>query len=260
MQTVLRQEADTLRDLQKLRIRLGNQIAALTKQDQRLPEDVARLKTWFKTLQKMEREVAKEMGGLLKEEVVWNRWLKHVHGVGPRLGAKLLAELDFSRAKNPSAFWQFAGLGTKGGKAIRLTSGVKNPFNMKLRVTCFQIANSFLQLESPYSKLYYRAKEKYQAAHPDWTPMHIHLAAIRIMMKIFLEHLWQKGREALGLPRCQPYVVAYLGHTDYIAPEEMVVIPSRSRSKRGGRRRERESKAPGCRCPQNAVLGASLAF
>jgi hypothetical protein len=46
-------------------------------------------------------------------------WLSSVKGVGHLLAARLLSRLDIARAKTPSAFWAYCGLGTIAGIAYR---------------------------------------------------------------------------------------------------------------------------------------------
>ena len=46
-------------------------------------------------------------------------WCSGVKGVGHLLAARLLSRLDVSRAKTPSAFWAYCGLGTIPGIAYR---------------------------------------------------------------------------------------------------------------------------------------------
>ncbi len=58
---------------------------------------------------------------------------------------------------------------------------------------------------------------------------HVHMQAMRKMIKLFLSHLWLVWREAEGLPITEPYAYSVLGHTkhDYIGPWEMVEKPAR---------------------------------
>lgn len=53
-----------------------------------------------------------------------------------------------------------------------------------------------------------------------WTDLHVHNAARRKMVKLFLSHLWEVWRKAEGLPTRDPYPIEYLGHETYIDPWE----------------------------------------
>ncbi len=46
-------------------------------------------------------------------------WLSSIRGIGHLLAARLLSRLDVTRAKTPSAFWAYCGLGTIPGVAYR---------------------------------------------------------------------------------------------------------------------------------------------
>lgn len=47
------------------------------------------------------------------------QWLSTVKGIGHLLAARLLSRLDVTRAKTPSAFWAYCGLGTIPGVAYK---------------------------------------------------------------------------------------------------------------------------------------------
>lgn len=64
------------------------------------------------------------------------------------------------------------------------------------------------------------AKEK-ELPEP-WNDGRIHLTALRKMEKVFLAHLWEKWREAEGLPLRREYVFEVLGHTTRYTPEDFV--------------------------------------
>jgi hypothetical protein len=46
-------------------------------------------------------------------------WLTNIRGIGHLLAARLLSRLDVTRAKTPSAFWAYCGLGTIPGVTYR---------------------------------------------------------------------------------------------------------------------------------------------
>ena len=54
----------------------------------------------------------------VEEHPAWS-WLKSTKGVGHLLAARLLSRLDVTRARTPSAFWAYCGLGTIPGYAYR---------------------------------------------------------------------------------------------------------------------------------------------
>lgn len=173
-------------------------------------------------------------------------WLREIKGVGPRLAGMLIGLIDIRRAEHVSSLWRYAGFGVvckecrvpfvgdphvcpQCGGTIGVSEqrrkGVKLSYNMKLKKTCFLLARSFLLFKTPvYFERYESAKAYYNANRADWPDGRRDLAARRIAIKLFLEHLWKKWREAENLSVGMPYAHAKLGHTDYIPPPE---FPSR---------------------------------
>lgn len=174
----------------------------------------------------IEKRAFQEITGELNLSYPVYDWLKTVKGIGPTLSGKLLADIDFSIAQHVSSLWKFCGL----APGQRLVKGQKASYNTRLKVTCYLVARSFLLTSrlkepSPYLKFYHEAKKRYQERE-GWTKGHIEGAARRYMVKMFLSHLWIKGREAGGLPVTQPYQFTHLGHdqSGYIGPDDMRVV------------------------------------
>lgn len=65
-----------------------------------------------------ERELLRLVSGQLARHPAWP-WLGRVHGVGPALGARLLARLEIERAPTPSSFWAYCGLATVSADVFR---------------------------------------------------------------------------------------------------------------------------------------------
>lgn len=82
------------------------------------------------------------------------------------------------------------------------------------------MTSNVLRCGSPYRAAYDNAKSRYEQTRPDWTKAHIHQAAMRKMIKLFLSHLWQRWRVLENLPVREPYVHEQLEHTTVYAPEE----------------------------------------
>jgi len=147
--------------------------------------------------------------------------MRCVRGIGKILAARLVSMIDISRADHVSSLWRYAGYGVdEEGKADRPKKGEKRKDNKRLKVACYVVAISFLKQKPPYTDIYYRAKEYYEASRSEWTKMHIHRAALRKMMKVFLQHLWLRWRLLEGLPISEPYVHNKMGHNHIYKPEE----------------------------------------
>lgn len=67
-----------------------------------------------------ENELRRDMMTALKMHPAWP-WLDKVKGIGPTLGAKMLARFDATLADYASSFWAYAGLGTIPGNRYRCT-------------------------------------------------------------------------------------------------------------------------------------------
>ncbi|MDQ6635857.1 MAG: hypothetical protein M3Z10_13990 [Gemmatimonadota bacterium] len=64
----------------------------------------------------------RQLSHLLEETITMHSawpWLVQIRGVGPRLAARLLSRLRIERARSPSAFWAYCGLGTVAGAEYR---------------------------------------------------------------------------------------------------------------------------------------------
>jgi hypothetical protein len=64
----------------------------------------------------------RQLSALLEETITQHPawpWLVQIRGVGPRLAARLLSRLRIERARSPSAFWAYCGLGTVAGTEYR---------------------------------------------------------------------------------------------------------------------------------------------
>ena len=65
-----------------------------------------------------EAMLAIELRRVVEDHPAWP-WLEQQRGIGHHLSARLLSRLDVNRARTPSAFWAYCGLGTVPGAAYR---------------------------------------------------------------------------------------------------------------------------------------------
>jgi hypothetical protein len=103
--------------------------------------------------------------------------------------------------------------------------------NPDFKKLCYLIGDQFIkQTESPYRQFYLDKKNEL-IERPDLKAeikskkkegvsgtAHVHALARRIMIKLFLQHVWQVWREIEGLPTPTPYVFDIMGHTHKIEP------------------------------------------
>jgi hypothetical protein len=207
------------RTAQKARVAFGNRLDAIARGDDiASPKEIDLLEKWYETFESIEQELDRDLKGLAADYEIIEHMVS-VRGLGFILAAKVVAMIDITRAENPSSLWRYAGYGVVDGKAERLRKGEKAHFNKRLKTTCYLVGSSFLKTGSPYRDVYDSAREYYEA-NRDWEKGHIHNAAMRKMIKLWLSHLWDRWRRLEGLPVTEPYVKTRLGHRHITYPED----------------------------------------
>ncbi len=216
----LRALVDARQSIQRDRIRFGNRLSAIERgADIVEPSTMNILEGWNARFEELERDVDENIRVISTDYPIIERMTK-VKGIGKLLAARLVASIDISKDDTVSSMWRYCGFGMKDGVSERMKKGEKLHYNKHVKPVCYLIGMSFLKSRSPYSSIYYEAKEYYQGNRPEWTKLHIHFAAMRKMIKIFLSHLWQVWREMEGLPTSMPYIIGKGSHTHYIKPED----------------------------------------
>jgi hypothetical protein len=107
----------------------------------------------------------------------------------------------------------------------RASRGSKRSYDAYAKKVLYLIAMQFIKARnSPYTELYYRERNRLDRERPGWHDGRKHYTALRKVEKLFLSHLWQVWREALGLPIVMPYAIAHMGHDDgsWISAWDMV--------------------------------------
>lgn len=163
-----------------------------------------------------------EAKGLLEElaelHPLWE-FIQPIRGFGKYLaGAFIAAGGDISRAPKASSFWKGMGLDIDAdGKAPRRVRGRKDierkiPALPHVTKIGEQIRQQMLKQNPFYQELYYKHKADYQERYPDKPKMFAHKHGLRIAQKILYACLWEKWRQAFGLPTPLPYVFDILKH------------------------------------------------
>lgn len=236
--------------VQRLRIGFSNRISAM---DRGVSPDTPRRREiamrYYEAFQNLEEMVSKDMAREVRPYPIYERLIR-VKGIGDTLAAKLISQIDIERAQTAPALWRYAGYGTVfagvtfecghtvaervgtcpvcGNENItnvqydreKREKGVKSAYNGTLKTDVYLCALSFIKSNSPYRRLYDEAKLKYAQTRLDWTKAHQHQAALRVMVKVFLDHLWRVWRELEGLPTRPPYAIEHLNHTTYHDPKD----------------------------------------
>lgn len=162
-----------------------------------IPDRLTLIGRWYANWNAEERRLLAVMREAMRAHAVWP-WLRHVRGIGPSLGAQLLARLDIERARHPASFWAYCGLGTvpsDGGGAQRVASprtprGSSSAYDHSAKRLCHLVGVSFVRKGAWYRLMYELERARLDRTHGDWTPLHRHRAAARAATKIFLRDLW----------------------------------------------------------------------
>ncbi len=227
----------SIEDLQNLRIRLDNRLKkkadGFTDQavvnDTNITEDAMMTNIDLRDdIRETEDKYTKQLEALVKTTDEWKLFLKDVRGVGPKVAAVLISEIDPYKAETVSKIWQYAGLNagmvlgkTRDGvtgdmiRGDKPTSGYLLPYNKFLKSFLLGVlGDSFLRGKNPkYTKIYYDSKN-YYSTRPDWKGQsnnHIHRASVRKMVKIFLQDYYVFIRGLYGLEVRAPYCEEKMG-------------------------------------------------
>jgi len=99
------------------------------------------------------------------------------------------------------------------GQTMRRVKGEKLKYNEWLKTKMVGVlAPVLLQVNSPWRKYYDDYKNRKINAGWGRSDAHRHQAALRYMIKMLLLDIWRRWREYEGLPICDSYAEAYLGH------------------------------------------------
>jgi len=99
--------------------------------------------------------------------------------------------------------------------------GQPSTYDRYAKKVMYLVGTSFLKAGGPYEAFYRRERAKAEVERPGWADGRKHYLALRKTEKLFLSHLWQVWREALGLPTPDPWAQAHGGHDSKIEPWEM---------------------------------------
>jgi hypothetical protein len=253
--TLSQQEAryhvDTYYSLQHFRIQSQNQTMGLASSDE--PNAVTSyLRDRFYQL---ERQIQRELD-VWSQVTPLGQWSRAQVGIGPVLAAGLLAHLDSDPPPTVGHWWRFAGL----DPSDIWEKNTKRPWNAKLKVILWKVGQSMVKCSGRedclYGQLYKRRKlyeqeRNAQGVNADQAekalktknigketdaykhysegrlpPGHIQARSERWTAKIFLSHYHEAATVAAhGRLPPKPFAIGRLGHTTWIEPHHMDMIP-----------------------------------
>jgi hypothetical protein len=212
-ESFLAQLADAYEVVQKQRVSWGNRLASSGQPVTAEGESPSRAAVYSDIFEKLEKQIVDDVETQLEQCSIWP-WLQAQRGIAARLAARIVQEIDISKARHISSLWKFAGYDVQDGKAPKRTKGQKLTYCSRLRSSLHIAGESMLRCKSPYRVYYDESKTRYQKRE-GWTKLHIHLAARRYMLKRFLSDMWVEWRTRENLPVDPPY-----SHTEWGARTE----------------------------------------
>jgi len=166
-----------------------------------------------------EQQTKRELEELVEVHPLWMH-IKPIPGFGKYLaGAFIAAGGDITKPDTCSKFWKGMGLDVlPDGSAPRRVRGKKNverkiPALPHVTKVGEQVRQQMLKLNYFYQSLYERHKEDYQTRYPESRKMFAHKHGLRVAQKVLYSTLWERWRQAYGLPAPFPYVFDILKHS-----------------------------------------------
>ena len=179
----------------------------------------------------IEKDYEKKLKPLVENEEIWIEWLKYVKGISTRNTTRLLKWYGYcERFPTVSKLWAYSGLKVVEGKCVKREKGKELGYNLKIKTDMVGIlGDNLIKASAGYKQIYDNDKERILLRgccdNPKCVgkPGHAHRMAIRKMVKIFLQHYWQKCRMIKGLEVSEPWIMGVKKdnggtHQTYIGP------------------------------------------
>lgn len=189
----LRLAADSLLDVERLRVATENRIRALSEiPGWDLTPAAVRWQGHLADLQALEHQVQLEMIRALRDHPL-GPWVRRTVGVGEKQGARLLGalgdpawnSLEGRPRRGPAELWAFSGY----APGQRRRKGEKSNWNAQAKMRAFLVAESCIkQMHSPYRPVYDAARASW--AGRETSDAHKHAHALRLVAKAVLRDLW----------------------------------------------------------------------
>jgi len=239
IRTILR----TIDDFQASRIRTGNRLKmkadGTDQKDAHINAPIVTEESFFDSqklfgsAKAIEDDLTKQLEKVVKQTDEWKQYFKNIKGIGPKLAAILIAEIDPYKAETVSKIWQYAGMNSgmvygkkkdKDGNIVtatelvrgdRATAGYILPYNKYLKMAVGgKIATQLMRNGNEKYRAIYDGAKNFYKTNPKWkdeSDAHIHRAALRKMIKQFLADYYAFVRPLYGLETRVPYAEEKMG-------------------------------------------------
>lgn len=190
--------ARQLWDIQKVRLALGNRIAAMDRDG--VPEvHQSVLGEQMLTMEKAERALNLHLARLARKHPM-RSWIDQAPGIGLPGFARLMGITgSLDRFPNVAKLWAYLGMHVVAGEAPKRRKGEKANWSPQGRVLCHQLGDSIVKLgRGKYREAYDRKKADYEQNRLDWTQARRHNAAMRYAVKELLKDMWLEWRRRVA--------------------------------------------------------------
>lgn len=188
------------KEVQHSRVVASNRIYANTN---------ARIKDVLTSLETHEKQILKEMEGILKTMPIYSEFLANIKGIGPAVSAGLLAYVgDIARFPNYSHMQAYFGLSVVDGKAPRKQKGKTANWHQKGRSLLLGVVGDmFIKQRTPLYRDIYDSEKARQIPLCE-TLGHAHKRATRKAVKRFFRDFYKSYKKlGPGLKVFSPNVV-----------------------------------------------------
>lgn len=183
--------ARQLLDIQKVRVAMGNRVAAMERDG--LPEHlIVHARATADGLAALEKDLNRYLERSARRHPMAS-WIKEQRGIGLPGFARLLGITGpLDRFATVSKLWAYLGMHVVDGAAPKRTKGERANWSPGGRVLCYQIGESIVKVGAggPYRAAYDRKKAYYETDRPEWSQARRHNAALRYAVKELLKAMW----------------------------------------------------------------------
>jgi len=206
---VLKLMVRTLDGIQKQKVAMGNRVKAYENLsdlfDDECVEWIGFARNQHKELEAVDGRFDRQLKAVLMRFPIWYEWMEKVHGIGPRLAARLISEIRIETTNSVRSMWHYAGEHVVNGKAAKKQKkdedgNWQGGWNHKLKRASWMVGAQFVRSKSLGRELY----DKYRAEYEAREEKRAHFLAMRRARKDFLRCLWVRWRELEELPVTEP--------------------------------------------------------
>lgn len=198
-------------DLEKIRIANGNRLRIMTTPVDKADEDgicrglglpdfhpmAIMLQNSILDIQEAEKAAVKVLEREVKSHPM-GPWIQATKGIGLKQAGRLLSAIgdpyingSTGKPRTVSALWAYCGF-APDQKRVK---GVKSNWSTVAKTRAILIADKVIQVGAEHLRdVYYKRRAHTSITNPDWTKLHSHNDAKRVLAKEILKKMWIEAR------------------------------------------------------------------